>query len=106
MSSLRDFCDSLWLAQDVLFLFQLYDNLRSQSGLCYLHLTKCKCSILFFFFPSEIVSVACEKRTLSVFSACGRRLLPPIVLNTPISTLHCTGSYIMALTTAATLSVW
>ncbi|NWW49445.1 HIRA protein, partial [Pedionomus torquatus] len=54
----------------------------------------------------EIVSVACEKRTLSVFSASGRRLLPPIVLNTPISTLHCTGSYIMALTTAATLSVW
>uniref|UniRef100_A0A8B9CD04 Protein HIRA n=1 Tax=Anser brachyrhynchus TaxID=132585 RepID=A0A8B9CD04_9AVES len=54
----------------------------------------------------EIVSVACEKRTLSVFSACGRRLLPPIILNTPISTLHCTGSYIMALTTAATLSVW
>ncbi|KAF1661039.1 Protein HIRA, partial [Aptenodytes patagonicus] len=54
----------------------------------------------------EIVSVACEKRTLSVFSACGRRLLPPIILNTPISTLHCTGSYIMALTTAAMLSVW
>ncbi|NXE17419.1 HIRA protein, partial [Ardeotis kori] len=54
----------------------------------------------------EIVSVACEKRMLSVFSACGRRLLPPIILNTPISTLHCTGCYIMALTTAATLSVW
>ncbi|NWR49095.1 HIRA protein, partial [Regulus satrapa] len=54
----------------------------------------------------EIVTVACEKRTLSVFSACGRRLLPPIVLKTPISTLHCTGSCIMALTTAATLSVW
>ncbi|XP_053815087.1 protein HIRA isoform X4 [Vidua chalybeata] len=54
----------------------------------------------------EIVTVACEKRTLSVFSACGRRLLPPIILNTPISTLHCTGSCVMALTTAATLSVW
>ncbi|NXN82208.1 HIRA protein, partial [Bombycilla garrulus] len=54
----------------------------------------------------EFVTVACEKRTLSVFSACGRRLLPPIILNTPISTLHCTGSCIMALTTAATLSVW
>ncbi|NXK85866.1 HIRA protein, partial [Formicarius rufipectus] len=54
----------------------------------------------------EIVTVACEKRTLSVFSACGRRLLPPIILKTPISTLHCTGSCIMALTTAATLSVW
>ncbi|XP_048370500.1 LOW QUALITY PROTEIN: protein HIRA [Sphaerodactylus townsendi] len=54
----------------------------------------------------EVVSVACEKRTLSVFSACGRRLLPPIVLHSPISTLHCTGFYVMALTTAATLSVW
>ncbi|XP_070806621.1 protein HIRA isoform X2 [Pituophis catenifer annectens] len=54
----------------------------------------------------EVVSVACEKRTLSVFSACGRRLLPPIVLHSPISTLHCTGFYMMALTTAATLSVW
>ncbi|CAI5797362.1 protein HIRA isoform X1 [Podarcis lilfordi] len=54
----------------------------------------------------KVVSVACEKRTLSVFSACGRRLLPPIVLHSPISTLHCTGFYIMALTTAATLSVW
>ena len=43
---------------------------------------------------------------LSVFSACGRRLLPPILLPSPISTLHCTGPYVMALTAAATLSVW
>nr|CAA67754.1 Chria protein [Gallus gallus] len=54
----------------------------------------------------EKVCVACEKRMQSVYSDCGRRLLPPIILNTPISTLHCTGSYIMTLTTAATLSVW
>uniref|UniRef100_A0A8C3FUM2 Protein HIRA n=1 Tax=Chrysemys picta bellii TaxID=8478 RepID=A0A8C3FUM2_CHRPI len=54
----------------------------------------------------DVVSVACEKRTLSVFSACGRRLLPPIILHSPISALHCTGSYVMALTTIATLSVW
>ncbi|EPY87006.1 protein HIRA isoform 1 [Camelus ferus] len=54
----------------------------------------------------DVVCVACEKRTLSVFSACGRRLLPPILLPSPISTLHCTGSYVMALTAAATLSVW
>ncbi|XP_067395972.1 protein HIRA isoform X2 [Emydura macquarii macquarii] len=54
----------------------------------------------------EVVSVACEKRTLSVFSACGRRLLPPIVLHSPVSALNCTGSYVMALTTIATLSVW
>uniref|UniRef100_K7G468 Protein HIRA-like C-terminal domain-containing protein n=1 Tax=Pelodiscus sinensis TaxID=13735 RepID=K7G468_PELSI len=54
----------------------------------------------------DVVSVACEKRTLSVFSACGRRLLPPIILHSPISALRCTGSYVMALTTIATLSVW
>ncbi|XP_020852063.1 protein HIRA isoform X1 [Phascolarctos cinereus] len=54
----------------------------------------------------DVVCAACEKRTLSVFSACGRRLLPPIVLHSPVSTLHCTGPYIMALTSAATLSVW
>uniref|UniRef100_A0A452QXC6 Protein HIRA n=1 Tax=Ursus americanus TaxID=9643 RepID=A0A452QXC6_URSAM len=53
----------------------------------------------------DVVCVACEKRMLSVFSACGRRLLPPILLPSPISTLHCTGSYVMALTAAATLSV-
>ncbi|XP_049722985.1 protein HIRA isoform X4 [Elephas maximus indicus] len=54
----------------------------------------------------DIVCVACEKRMLSVFSTCGRRLLPPILLPSPISTLHCTGPYVMALTAAATLSVW
>ncbi|XP_075390680.1 protein HIRA isoform X1 [Tenrec ecaudatus] len=54
----------------------------------------------------DVVCVACEKRTLSVFSTCGRRLLPPILLPSPISTLHCTGTYVMALTAAATLSVW
>ncbi|XP_029424131.1 protein HIRA isoform X2 [Nannospalax galili] len=56
--------------------------------------------------PSDVVCVACEKRMLSVFSTCGRRLLPPILLPSPISTLHCTGPYVMALTAAATLSVW
>ncbi|EGV97582.1 Protein HIRA [Cricetulus griseus] len=53
----------------------------------------------------DVVCVACEKRMLSVFSTCGRRLLPPILLPSPISTLHCTGPYVMALTAAATLSV-
>lgn len=82
--------------------------MATQAGsvaLCSSHVLKRK-SLFWTFFFSEIVCVACEKRTLSVFSACGRRLLPPIILNTPISTLHCTGSYIMTLTTAATLSVW
>ncbi|KAF4011510.1 hypothetical protein G4228_003633 [Cervus hanglu yarkandensis] len=64
------------------------------------------CRILTAAGSGDVVCVACEKRMLSVFSACGRRLLPPILLPSPISTLHCTGPYVMALTAAATLSVW
>ncbi|XP_018099608.1 protein HIRA isoform X2 [Xenopus laevis] len=54
----------------------------------------------------EVVCVACEKRMLSIFSGSGRRIFPPIILPSPISTLQCTGSYVMALTAAAALSVW
>ncbi|XP_076126488.1 protein HIRA [Alosa pseudoharengus] len=54
----------------------------------------------------EVVAVACEDRTLSIFSSCGRRLIPSILLPAPISALHCSGWFAMALTAAATLSVW
>ncbi|MBN3314167.1 HIRA protein, partial [Atractosteus spatula] len=54
----------------------------------------------------DVICVACEDRTLSVFSACGRRLLPAILLQAPMSALHCAGFYVMALTACATLSVW
>ncbi|RXM93474.1 Protein HIRA, partial [Acipenser ruthenus] len=53
----------------------------------------------------DVIGVACEDRTLSVFSACGWRLLPAILLQAPMSTLHCSGCYVMALTACATLSV-
>ncbi|KAG8455922.1 hypothetical protein GDO86_001931 [Hymenochirus boettgeri] len=55
---------------------------------------------------NDVVCVACEKRMLSMFSSSGRRIFPPIILPSPISTLQCTGSYVMALTAAAALSVW
>ncbi|XP_063051137.1 protein HIRA [Engraulis encrasicolus] len=54
----------------------------------------------------EVVAVACDDRTLSVFSACGRRLIPSILLPAPVSTLHCSKYFVMVLTAAATLSVW
>ncbi|XP_067911444.1 protein HIRA isoform X2 [Heterodontus francisci] len=54
----------------------------------------------------DLVSVACEERTVSVFSASGRRLLPAILLQSPISTLHCASHFVMALMATATLSVW
>lgn len=55
---------------------------------------------------SDVIAVACVDRMLSVFSSCGRRLLPGILLATPMCALHCSGYYVMALTAGATLSVW
>ncbi|KAF4074138.1 hypothetical protein AMELA_G00236070 [Ameiurus melas] len=55
---------------------------------------------------SDVVAVVCEDRTLSVFSACGRRLVPPIMLSAPVTALHCSAHFVMALTASATLSVW
>uniref|UniRef100_A0A4W4GL72 Protein HIRA n=1 Tax=Electrophorus electricus TaxID=8005 RepID=A0A4W4GL72_ELEEL len=55
---------------------------------------------------SDVVAVACEDRTLSVFSASGRRLIPSIMLPAPMSALHCSAFFVMALTASATLSVW
>ncbi|XP_077942506.1 protein HIRA isoform X4 [Gasterosteus aculeatus] len=55
---------------------------------------------------SDVLAVACQDRMLSVFSSCGRRLLPAIQLATPTSALHCSAHFVMALTAGATLSVW
>uniref|UniRef100_A0A3B4ADD3 Protein HIRA n=1 Tax=Periophthalmus magnuspinnatus TaxID=409849 RepID=A0A3B4ADD3_9GOBI len=55
---------------------------------------------------SDVIVVACEDRTLSLFSSCGRRLFPPIALPSAVSAVHCAGRYVMALSSNATLSVW
>ncbi|KAM8865915.1 protein HIRA [Synchiropus picturatus] len=55
---------------------------------------------------SDVIAVACDDRMLSIFSSCGRRLLPSIQLTTPASVLNCTAHFVMALTGGATLSVW
>ncbi|XP_076007059.1 protein HIRA isoform X2 [Genypterus blacodes] len=55
---------------------------------------------------SDVIAVACEDRMLSVFSSCGRRLLPAIQLATPVSALHCSGHFVMSLTAGAVVSVW
>uniref|UniRef100_A0A671S413 Protein HIRA n=1 Tax=Sinocyclocheilus anshuiensis TaxID=1608454 RepID=A0A671S413_9TELE len=51
-------------------------------------------------------NASCEDRTLSVFTTCGRRLIPSIILSAPMSALHCSGHFVMALMASATLSVW
>lgn len=55
---------------------------------------------------SDVLAVASEDRMLSVFSSCGRRLLPAIQLATPPSALHCSAHFVMVLTAGARLSVW
>ncbi|XP_037536113.1 protein HIRA [Nematolebias whitei] len=55
---------------------------------------------------SDVLAVACEDRMLSVFSCCGRRLLPAIQLATPVSALHCSAHFVMVLTAGAALFVW
>lgn len=58
------------------------------------------------FVLSDVLAVASQDRILSVFSSCGRRLLPAIQLATPVSALHCSTHFVMVLTAGATLSVW
>ncbi|XP_068165973.1 protein HIRA [Antennarius striatus] len=55
---------------------------------------------------SDVLAVVCQDRMLSVFSSCGRRLLPSIQLATPVSALHCSAHFVMVLTAGAALSVW
>ncbi|XP_068594513.1 protein HIRA [Brachionichthys hirsutus] len=55
---------------------------------------------------SDVLAVVCQDRMLSVFSSCGRRLLPSIQLATPVSALHCSAYFVMVLTAGAVLSVW
>ncbi|KAM4578370.1 protein HIRA [Fundulus diaphanus] len=63
-------------------------------------------SVLIAAGSSDVLAVACDDRMMSVFSCCGRRLLPAIQLASPISALHCSAHFVMALTAGAALSVW
>lgn len=63
-------------------------------------------SFVLGFVLSDVLAVASQDRILSVFSSCGRRLLPAIQLATPVSALHCSTHFVMVLTAGATLSVW
>ncbi|CAL8247846.1 unnamed protein product [Merluccius merluccius] len=64
------------------------------------------CSILTAAGSCDVIAVACEDRLLSVFSSCGRRLLPAMQLATPPSALHCSGHYVMVLTSGGVVFVW
>ncbi|MBN3289253.1 HIRA protein, partial [Polypterus senegalus] len=109
-------CFTLQISSDPSVFIEVENEVSTYAGL---KLSRLKCNregrdwetvvtsrILAAAGSSDIVSVACEDRTLSVFSAYGRRLLPAILLQAPVSTVHCTGFFVMVLTACATLSVW
>lgn len=64
------------------------------------------CSILTAAGSSDVIAVVCEDRMLSVFSSCGRRLLPAMQLATPPSALHCSRNYVMVMTSGGVVFVW
>lgn len=86
---------------------QLQGAGRTEPGLYYEEQLK-MCLSLYFLgsILSDVLAVASQDRILSVFSTCGRRLLPAIQLATPVSALHCSTHFVMVLTAGATLSVW
>ena len=49
---------------------------------------------------------ACEDGSLSMFSASGRKMFPPVMMNSKICVLKCTGHFLMAITIKGSLFVW
>ncbi|ORY52086.1 WD40 repeat-like protein [Rhizoclosmatium globosum] len=54
----------------------------------------------------EFWTAACADASVNVFTLAGRRLLPPIVLPSPVSYMSVNGSYLMAILTTCTIYVW
>lgn len=55
----------------------------------------------------QLIAVACDDNTLSVFNtSTGRRLQSPIIINNPAARLACFGQYVMLITTKAILWMW
>ncbi|XP_002732568.2 protein HIRA [Saccoglossus kowalevskii] len=55
---------------------------------------------------SNFVCIACEDKSLYIISPNGRRLLPGIILSSTVSVLHCSGHFVMIISSAGNLHVW
>ncbi|KAG9301750.1 hypothetical protein G9A89_003297 [Geosiphon pyriformis] len=51
-------------------------------------------------------AASCEDGSLQVYSAAGKRLLPPIMLESPVSYLNNVGDYLLSLTQTGLINVW
>ncbi|KAL8566416.1 hypothetical protein ACOMHN_011994 [Nucella lapillus] len=54
----------------------------------------------------HVMCVACEDKTVNIFGAGGKRLLPPLMLGSSVSAIKCSGHYVMALTAHGYLYIW
>ena len=53
-----------------------------------------------------IACVACQDRSLCIFSSSGRRILPNLVLDSSVSILQCNGYYVMVVTSRGGVYIW
>ncbi|XP_068748339.1 protein HIRA-like [Montipora capricornis] len=54
----------------------------------------------------QVICVACENRSINLFSSTGRKLLPSMVLDSPASILQCSRHYVMVVTSAGGVYIW
>ncbi|XP_028396728.1 protein HIRA-like [Dendronephthya gigantea] len=54
----------------------------------------------------NIACVACQDRSLCIFSSSGRRILPNLVLDSSVSILQCNVFYVMVVTSRGGVYVW
>lgn len=56
---------------------------------------------------SYVVCAACNDRSVHLLSSSsGRRMLPPLMLDSCVSTIRCSGNYVMAVSSKGTVFVW
>ncbi|KAM7452000.1 hypothetical protein ABFA07_000600 [Porites harrisoni] len=54
----------------------------------------------------QVICVACENRSINLFSSSGRKILPSMVLDSPASILQCSRHNVMLVTSAGGVYVW
>jgi len=54
----------------------------------------------------QVICIACENRSINLFSSTGRKILPSMVLDSPASILQCSRHYVMLVTSSGGVYVW
>ncbi len=65
-----------------------------------------KASVLICAIGSSFVAIATANAQLQIFSNLGRRILPAIILEAPVSFMDANDSHLMAITSKGSVHVW